>query len=81
MFVGGLLDSNVARVIQDLRERLGKDVAILGPDGLTPLPLFVEQAGEAARGVYVSLAGVVTERCLPGARFVERSVALRVARR
>ena len=31
VFVGGLLDSNVAQVIQDLRERLGKDVAILGP--------------------------------------------------
>ena len=73
VFVGGLLDSNVAQVIQDLRERLGKDVAILGPDGLTPLPLLVEQAGEAARGVYVSLAGVVTERLPPaGSRFVER---------
>jgi len=73
VFVGGLLDSNAARVIRDLRARLGKAVDVLGPDGLTPLPLLVEQAGDAAFGVHVSLAGVVTERLPPaGARFVKR---------
>ena len=73
VFVGGLLDTNAARVVRDLRARLGKSVDLLGPDGLTPLPLLVEQAGDAALGVYVSVGGVVTER-LPqgGARFVER---------
>lgn len=73
VFVGGLLDTNAARVVRDLRSRLGQDVDLLAPDGLTPLPLFVEQAGSAALGTYVSLAGVVTER-LPrrGKAFVER---------
>ncbi len=53
--------------------RLGPGVDLLGPDGLTPLPLLVRKAGGAARGVFVSLAGVVTER-LPrgGAAFVQR---------
>ena len=44
-----------------------------GPDGLTPVPLFVEQAGKAALGVYVSTAGGVIDHLPPqGARFVER---------
>lgn len=73
VFVGGLLDTNAARVIRDLRSTLGRSVDVIGPDGLTPLSLLVEQAGRAALGTYVSLAGIVTER-LPvgGARWVER---------
>jgi branched-chain amino acid transport system substrate-binding protein len=71
VFVGGLLDSNAGAVVRDLRARLGPSVDLLGPDGLTPLPLLVEKAGPAGLGVHVSLAGVVTET-LPaaGARFV-----------
>jgi branched-chain amino acid transport system substrate-binding protein len=73
VFLGGLLDNNAARVVRDLRARLGTSVDLLGPDGLTPLPLLVERAGKAALGVYVSLGGAVTERLPPaGARFVER---------
>ncbi len=71
--MGGLLDSNAAQVIRALRKRLGTDADVLAPDGLTPLPLLARTAGGAARGVFVSLAGVVTER-LPrgGAAFVQR---------
>jgi branched-chain amino acid transport system substrate-binding protein len=78
VFVGGLLDSNAARVVRDLRARLGADVDLLAPDGLTPLPLLVRSAGPAARGVFVSLPGVITER-LPraGAAFVKRFARLR----
>lgn len=73
VFVGGLLDTNAAAVVRALRARLGEGVAILGPDGLTPLPLFVERAGDAATGVIVSVPGLLTEG-LPaaGVRFVER---------
>jgi DNA-binding SARP family transcriptional activator/ABC-type branched-subunit amino acid transport system substrate-binding protein len=73
VFLGGLLDTNAAGVIRDLRARLGTSVDLLAPDGLTPLPLLVERAGPAALGMYVSLGGAVTER-LPaaGARFVDR---------
>jgi branched-chain amino acid transport system substrate-binding protein len=73
VFLGGLLDTNAAQVVRDLRSRLGRPVDLMGPDGLTPIPLLVEQAGNAARGTYVSIGGVVTERLPPGgARFVER---------
>lgn len=73
VFVGGLLDTNAAGVVRDLRARLGASADVLAPDGLTPLPLFVERAGDAALGSFVGLAGAVTER-LPdaGSRFVER---------
>jgi branched-chain amino acid transport system substrate-binding protein len=73
VFVGGLLDTNAGRVVRDLRARLGPKVDILAPDGLTPLGLLSRRAGPSARGVYVSLAGTVTERLPPaGARFVRR---------
>ena len=49
VFVGGLLDTNAARVVRDLRAALGPDADIMGPDGLTPLDLLAEQAGAAAR--------------------------------
>ncbi len=73
VFVGGLLDTNAGRVIRDLRARLGPAVDVLAPDGLTPLTLLSRRAGPSARGVYVSLAGTVTERLPPaGADFVRR---------
>ena len=56
-----------------LRARLGPSVTLLGPDGLTPLPSLVDQAGEAATGMYVSLSGLLTERLPPaGEAFAER---------
>jgi branched-chain amino acid transport system substrate-binding protein len=73
VFVGGLLDTNAGRVIRDLRSTLGPDADIMGPDGLTPLPILAEQAGDAARGVLVSFAGLVMEGLPPeGAAFAER---------
>lgn len=73
VFVGGLLDTNAAQVIRDLRARLPASVDVLGPDGLTPLSLLRRQAGAAANGTFVSLAGLITERMPPaGARFARR---------
>jgi branched-chain amino acid transport system substrate-binding protein len=71
VFVGGLLDTNAAAVIRDLRRYAGTRIDVLGPDGLTPLPSLVRQAGRAALGTHVTLGGVVTES-LPsaGKRFV-----------
>ena len=62
VFLGGLLDTNAAAVIRDLRAALGPDVLLMGPDGLTPLPLLAEQAGPAGEGVLVSFAGLVPGR-------------------
>jgi DNA-binding SARP family transcriptional activator/ABC-type branched-subunit amino acid transport system substrate-binding protein len=73
VFLGGLLDTNAAGVVGALRQRFGGSVDLLAPDGLTPLPLLVQQTTGSALGMYVSLAGVVTQRLPPaGARFVRR---------
>jgi branched-chain amino acid transport system substrate-binding protein len=73
VFVGGLLDTNAAAVVRDLRSRLGRSVDLLAPDGLTPFGLFVQKGGDAALGTYVALAGAVTERLPPaGTRFVDQ---------
>jgi branched-chain amino acid transport system substrate-binding protein len=72
VYLGGLLDTNAAGVVRDLRARLGTSVDLLGPDGLSPFALLVERAGKAALGVHVAVAGVVMERLPPaGARFAE----------
>ena len=74
VFLGGLLDTGGARVLRDVRRELPAGAGdILAPDGFTPVPLLVETAGAAARDVFVSLGGVVTEG-LPatGRRWVER---------
>jgi DNA-binding SARP family transcriptional activator/ABC-type branched-subunit amino acid transport system substrate-binding protein len=73
VFVGGLLDTNAALVVRDLRAALGPGADIMGPDGLAPLELLAEQAGDAADGVLVSLAGVLMNGLPPaGAAFARR---------
>jgi branched-chain amino acid transport system substrate-binding protein len=71
VLVSGYLDSNAAKVIADLRMRLGRSVDLLAPDGLTPVSLLVAHAGRSALGVHVSLAGIVRQT-LPaaGRRFI-----------
>ena len=70
---GGSDRHDAAQVVRDLRSRLGRSVDLMGPDGLTPVTLLVDQAGSAAVGTYVSVGGVLTERLPPGgARFVKR---------
>lgn len=56
--VSGLIDTKAPGVVRALRAALPEDVILLGPDGLTPLSLFAEQAGAAADGVLVTLAGL-----------------------
>jgi branched-chain amino acid transport system substrate-binding protein len=71
VFVGGLLDTNAGAVVRALRRAVDASVDVLGPDGLTPLSILVQRAGQAAVGMHVSLAGAVTERLSPaGRRFV-----------
>ena len=79
VFVSGLLDTNGAAVVAAIRAAVGPDTPILVPDGFTPLSLFLDQAGDAAKGVYVSAVGLPTleqaaaSEALPDAavRFVE----------
>jgi branched-chain amino acid transport system substrate-binding protein len=71
VFLGGRVDSGGPAVVRALRRRLGGDVALLAPDGFTPIPVLLRQAGAAASGMFVSLTGIATVEQLgaPGRRF------------
>jgi branched-chain amino acid transport system substrate-binding protein len=62
VYVGGLIDTNAGGVIRDLRGRLSDEVDLLGPSGLAPVGLLVRKSDGAARGTYLSIAGVLSER-------------------
>ncbi len=73
VYVGGLVDTNAGSVIRDLRSQLGQSVTLLGPSGLSPIPLLVQKSGRAAIDMYVSFAGILTEALPPaGARWAKR---------
>jgi YVTN family beta-propeller protein len=71
VYVLGHLGTNAQRMVQDLRAVLDDSVEIIGYSGLTPISMFFEEAGAAARGVHVVVAGRPQERLGPaGRRFV-----------
>ena len=73
VYLGGLVDTNAARVIRDLRSQLGRSVVLLGPSGLSPVPQLVKKSKRAAIGMYVAFAGILTEGLPPaGARWAKR---------
>jgi branched-chain amino acid transport system substrate-binding protein len=71
VLVAGVLDTNGAQVVKDLRSTVRADV--LATDLFTPVGDFVEQAGKAARGTYITATGLTPGHLPPaGARFVDR---------
>jgi branched-chain amino acid transport system substrate-binding protein len=72
VFLGGLICENGGKLIKDLRSVLGDGVKLLAPDGFTPISAVVDGAGQAAEGVYVSVAGQPNENLgATGKKFVE----------
>ena len=60
MFLGGLIDENGAKVIKDKVAVLGPNdgkVKLYAPDGFTTQQT-IDEAGKAAAGMYLSVAGV-----------------------
>jgi branched-chain amino acid transport system substrate-binding protein len=74
VFLGGLIDENGAKVIRDKVAVLGPndgDVKLLAPDGFTTQQT-IDEAGEAAAGMFMSVAGVpIDEFQGEGATFAE----------
>ena len=60
VFLGGIVCNNGPKLLKDLRAGLGKAVTIIGPDGWTPFSA-VADAGSAAEGMYISVAGIPNE--------------------
>jgi branched-chain amino acid transport system substrate-binding protein len=76
VFVGGRLDTGAAPVVKALRGRLGGGVAILAPDGLTPISSLLAGAGPDASGTFVAVPGVIeADRLGPAAARFGRSLS------
>jgi branched-chain amino acid transport system substrate-binding protein len=58
VFLGGLVCENGGKLIKDLRGGLGAGVKLIAPDGFTPISAVVKDAGAAAEGMTVSVAGL-----------------------
>ncbi|MFL5954928.1 MAG: branched-chain amino acid ABC transporter substrate-binding protein [Gaiellaceae bacterium] len=58
VFLGGLICENGGKLIKDISAGTPAGTKILTPDGFTPISAVVQQAGGAAEGVYVSVAGL-----------------------
>ena len=72
VFLAGIVDNAGGKLVKDLRAVLGPDVQILSPDGFTPIESVIKDAGKAAEGVYVSVAGPPVDQLTgKGKAFVE----------
>ena len=74
VFLGGLIDENGAQVIKDKVAVLGPndgDVKLIAPDGFTTQQT-IDESGEAAAGMFLSVAGVPIDQFEgEGAEFAE----------
>jgi branched-chain amino acid transport system substrate-binding protein len=58
VYLGAIVNLNAAKLLQDMRDYMPvDDVTFLGPDGLMN-QAFVDGAGEAAEGAYITFGGV-----------------------
>jgi branched-chain amino acid transport system substrate-binding protein len=57
VFVGIITPNNAGKLWQDLRDTLGPNVRLMGPDGIFE-QAFIDAAGPAAEGSYITFGGV-----------------------
>jgi len=57
VYFGGITQNNAGKLFKDLRSVLGDNVKLMGPDGIYE-QAFIEDAGDAAEGVYITFGGV-----------------------
>jgi branched-chain amino acid transport system substrate-binding protein len=57
VYFGGITQNNAGKLWQDLRQTLGPNVKLMGPDGMFE-QAFLDGAGDAAMGTYLTFGGV-----------------------
>jgi branched-chain amino acid transport system substrate-binding protein len=57
VYYAGLTESNAGRLLKEVRAGVGDAVKVMGPDGLYQQG-FIDDAGDAANGIYVSFGAV-----------------------
>jgi len=58
VFLGGLICENGGKLIKDIRAGVPSSVKIMLPDGFTPASATIKEAGAAAQGATISVAGL-----------------------
>lgn len=61
VYVAALVDNSAGRLVKELRVALGPNVKLMGPDGLYA-QAFLEDAGDAAEGVFVTFGALAPSR-------------------
>jgi len=57
VFAGIITPNNAGKLWQDLRDTLGPDVKLMGPDGIYE-QAFIDAGGQASEGTYITFGGV-----------------------
>ncbi|MCC7369023.1 MAG: branched-chain amino acid ABC transporter substrate-binding protein [Chloroflexi bacterium] len=57
VYYGGITQNNAGKLFKDLRSVLGPNAKMMGPDGIFE-QAFIDDAGDAAEGVYVTFGGI-----------------------
>lgn len=72
VYYGGITQNNAGQLWRDLRDALGADVKLMGPDGIFESE-WLEAAGDAAEGSYITFGGVPPDQLTgAGADFVKK---------
>ena len=72
VYYGGITQNNAGQLWRDLRDALGADVKLMGPDGIFESE-FIKAAGEAAEGTYITFGGVPPDQLIgAGAEFIKK---------
>ena len=76
VFLAGVLGSNGGKLTRALRRRLGGDFPLIAPDAFGPVFYLYDTSDGAARGMYISMYGVLNERLAGrGQQFVREFAA------
>ena len=68
VYLGGYITQNGPRLVRDLGDALGRDVAMLAPDGFNQPTALVEGAGERTEGLVITLAAAPVRALPPAGR-------------
>ena len=72
VYYGGITQNNAGQLWRDLRDALGTDVKLMGPDGIFESE-WLEAAGDAAEGSYITFGGVPPDQLTgDGADFIAK---------
>ena len=80
VFLAGTLANNGARLVRDLRARLGRPVTLLGSEGMGPPAALVQRAGRAAEGVTLTKPDIPRAALAPAGRRVNDAIRERTGK-